>query len=195
MARTGNGFALPKSNAEIERCMQGVSPVSIINSSRIDVSQVKQLPMPKAVKLSDDQIAEMRKMKERMYTRPVGPPDNAPENIYATVKVDGKVVATLYNSGGSATSNAVGAKLGDMLMHPDGSGPQLAQSRAEMIAKALGGTIEKAPTAQTQAQWNARPPREYYIDYAAMAADPWLNPSATSQVATQLLAQGQDVPA
>jgi hypothetical protein len=169
--------------------------MSTIYSSRIDVSQVKQLTAAKAVKLSDSQIAEMRKMKERMYTRPVGPPDNAPENIYATVKVAGKVVATLYNGGGSETSNAVGAKLGDMLMHPDGAGPQLAQSRAEMIAKALGGTIEKAPTAQTQAQWNARPPRQYYIDTAAMAADPWLNPSATSQVNAQLLAQEQDIAA
>ena len=33
-------------------------------------------------------------------------PDNAPQNTYATIKVDGQVVATLYNSGGSATSGA-----------------------------------------------------------------------------------------
>ena len=32
-------------------------------------------------------------------------PDNAPQNIYATVKVNGKVVATLYNGGSTAMTN------------------------------------------------------------------------------------------
>jgi hypothetical protein len=170
--------------------------VSTINSSPISVSQVKQLPMLRAIKLSDSQIAEMRKTMEAMYTRPVGPPDNAPQNLYAEVKVNGKVVARLYNSGCSETSNVVGADLQDFLMNPDGSGPQLAQTRAERIAAAVGGTVVKASTAQTQAQWEARPPRQFYTDYAAMAADQRLQSqamAARSQVAAQLLAQTQDV--
>jgi hypothetical protein len=84
-------------------------------------------------------------------------PDNAPQNIYATVKVDGKVVATLYNAGSSAMTNQAAAKLGD-LQDPPGliGGPDLAQWRAERIAKAVGGTIEKAPTAITQSAWTPR---------------------------------------
>ena len=163
--------------------------------SHININQLKLLPTPPAIKMSDSQIAQQRADLEAQYRRPAGEPDNAPENVYARVKVNGKVVATLYNSGASETSNAVGAQLQNMLMHPDGTGPQLAQSRADKIAAALGGTVEKAPTAQTPAQWAARPPRESYTDYAAMAADQrWQaqQASAKSQVAAQLLAQGQD---
>lgn len=172
--------------------------MSIINSSPINISQLKLLPMPAMRKLSDSEISAQRAAMEAMYSRPVGPPDNAPENLYAQVKVNGKVVATLYNSGCSETSNAVGGQLQDLLMNPQGSGPQLAQTRAEQIAAALGGTVVKASTAQTQAQWEARPPRQFYIDYAAMAADQRLQNqamAARSQVATQLLAQAQDVTA
>ena len=84
-------------------------------------------------------------------------PDNAPQNIYATVKVNGKVVATLYNSGSSAMTNDAAAKVGD-LQDPPGlnGGPDLAQWRAERIAKAVGGTVEKASTAITQSEWKPR---------------------------------------
>ena len=84
-------------------------------------------------------------------------PDNAPQNIYATVKVNGKVVATLYNGGSSVMTNAAAATVGD-LQDPPGlnGGPDLAQSRAERIAKAVGGTIEKASTAITQSAWRPR---------------------------------------
>ena len=84
-------------------------------------------------------------------------PDNAPQNIYATVKVNGKVVATLYNGGSSAMTNAAAGKVGELPDPGLNSGPNLAQWRAEYIAKAIGGTIEKAPTAITQAQWTPRP--------------------------------------
>ena len=84
-------------------------------------------------------------------------PDNAPQNIYATVKVNGKVVATLYNSGSSAMTNDAAGKVGD-LQDPPGlsGGPDLAQWRAEHIAKAVGGTVEKASTAITQSEWTPR---------------------------------------
>jgi hypothetical protein len=88
-------------------------------------------------------------------------PDNAPQNIYATVKVNGKVngkvVATLYNGGSSAMTNAAAGAVGD-LQDPPGlnGGPDLAQWRAEHIAKAVGGTVEKASTAITQSEWRPR---------------------------------------
>ena len=84
--------------------------------------------------------------------------DDAPQNTYATVKVNGKVVATLYNGGSVTMTNAAAATVGD-LQDPPGliGGPDLAQSRAERIAKAVGGTIEKAPTAIKQSEWTPRP--------------------------------------
>jgi len=84
-------------------------------------------------------------------------PDNAPQNIYATVKVNGKVVATLYNGGSSAMTNDAAGKVGD-LQDPPGlnGGPDLAQWRAEHIAKAVGSTVEKASTAITQSAWKPR---------------------------------------
>ena len=84
-------------------------------------------------------------------------PDNAPQNIYATVKVNGKIVATLYNAGSSLMTNDAAAKVGD-LQDPPGliGGPDLAQWRAERIAKAVGGTVEKATTAITQSAWKPR---------------------------------------
>jgi hypothetical protein len=84
-------------------------------------------------------------------------PDNAPQNTYATVKVGGKIVATLYNAGSVAMTNEAAAKVGE-LQDPSGlkGGPDLAQWRAERIAKAVGGTVEKASTAITQSAWTPR---------------------------------------
>ena len=79
--------------------------------------------------------------------------DDAPQNTYAQVKVDGKVVATLYNGGSSTITNEAAAKLGDLQDPPGLSGPNLAQWRADNYARLLGGTVEKAPTAITQSQW------------------------------------------
>ncbi|HEX2113280.1 MAG TPA: hypothetical protein VHM01_02645 [Alphaproteobacteria bacterium] len=113
----------------------------------------------------------MQKLLEARFTRPVGEPDNAPSELYADVKVGSKVIARLYNSGGCETPNAFsGVQFGG----PDEAGltgPALAQHRAEKIAKAYGGTIEKADTAVTQAEYDARPPRQFYIDYEALNAE------------------------
>ena len=84
-------------------------------------------------------------------------PDNAPQTTYATVKVNGKIIATLDNSGSSAMTNEAAAMVGG-LQDPPGltSGPELAQWRAERIAMATGGTIEKAASAMTQSEWTPR---------------------------------------
>jgi len=139
-------------------------------SEGIKVSDLIQLnpgalqPAPQSV------IDQMNAAMKQMFTYPLGPPDNAPENTYATVKVNGQVVATLYNSGCSEMTNAAGAAMDGLEDPPGLQGPMLAQWRAEQYAKRLGGTVEKAPTAQDQQTWNARPPREYFFDEAAMNA-------------------------
>lgn len=151
--------ALPASDA-------GASTVAENAGHGIPVSELKQIDTSKLKAIS---IADLPELRDRMATAWLDTqaaearmatevPDNAPQNIYATVKVNGKVVATLYNGGSSVMTNAAAAAVGD-LQDPPGlnGGPALAQARAERIAKALGGTIEKAPTAITQSKWTPRP--------------------------------------
>ena len=92
------------------------------------------------------------------------PADNRTDNIYARIQVNGKTVATIYNTGASETSNALARKA---KQSEDGQGPELAQKRAEELAAASGGTIVKANTALTQAQWQAQ-----QADKAGAIVDP-----------------------
>jgi hypothetical protein len=129
----------------------------------IPVSDVKKLDMTglKIVSIRDN--PELRDLIASNWLRmhaveaATEVSDDAPQNTYATVKVDGKVVATLYNGGSVTMTNQAAAMAGD-LQDPPGlnGGPDLAQWRAEHIAKAVGGTIEKASTAITQSGWKPR---------------------------------------
>jgi len=131
---------------------------------RIDVSQVKPLSDAKPISAADDPV-----LRDLMATHwliahdtsasPSDVPDNAPENVYAQVKVGGKVVATLYNAGSSAMTNQAAATIGKLEDPPGLSGPDLAQWRADQYAARLGGTVEKASTAVTQSQWTPRESR------------------------------------
>lgn len=81
---------------------------------------------------------------------------NSPEDAYATVSVNGTVVATLYNNGTARLTNEAAAQVGSLPSMGEGEtavGPELAQKRAQEIAKALGGTISTASTAQSQGEW------------------------------------------
>jgi hypothetical protein len=159
------------------------SPASPTDYSEgIKVDDLKRLDVTlKAVPISQEMKDRINASIKQMFTYPLGPPDNAPENIYATVKVNGQVVATLYNSGCSAMTNAAGAAMDGLEDPPGMEGPMLAQWRAEQYAKKLGGTVEKASTAIDQQKWNARPPREYFFDEAAMNAYLDANKAAAAQ--------------
>ncbi|TWB65115.1 hypothetical protein [Bradyrhizobium sacchari] len=127
---------------------------------RIDVSQVKPLTA-KPISAADDPVLRDLMATHWLIAHETNAPqdvvaDNAPQNIYAQVKVDGKVVATLYNAGSSAMTNQAAAKIGRLEDPPGLSGPDLAQWRADNYARLLGGTVEKAPTAITQSQWTPR---------------------------------------
>ena len=93
---------------------------------------------------------------------------------YATVRVDGKVVAEIDNNGFVKTSSALGAELADGLPgQVNGrTGPVLAQARAEYIAGLLGGKVEKSASALTQHQFEALPKPRISVDHAAVEADP-----------------------
>jgi hypothetical protein len=153
--------ALTRADALPEKAGADESATAAKPSQGIPVSDLKKLDISlKAVSLDpefrDRMATAWLQMQAALSSTEV--PDNAPQNTYATVKVNGKVVATLYNGGSAEMTNAAAAAVGD-LQDPPGlmGGPDLAQSRAERIAKALGGTIEKAATAITQSEWKPRP--------------------------------------
>ena len=131
-------------------------PVSAVKA--LDMSGLKVISIRDNPELRDLMASNWLRMQAAASAAAAAEvPDNAPQNIYATVKVDGKVVATLYNGGSSAMTNGAAAMVGDW-QDPPGltGGPDLAQWRAELFAKAVGGTIEKAPTAITQSEWKPR---------------------------------------
>ncbi|HEY8335537.1 MAG TPA: hypothetical protein VIQ05_17235 [Tardiphaga sp.] len=79
---------------------------------------------------------------------------------YADVKVGGKVVATLLNSGTAVMTNEAAQSIGDLADPPGLTGPDLAQWRADSYARLLGGSFEKATTAIPQSQ--STPPQASY---------------------------------
>jgi hypothetical protein len=150
--------ALPTDGADAgaaaETAKQGI-PVSALKA--IDPSVLKIIPVKDLPELRDLMAGNWIRMKSFETTAATDVPDNASQNTYATVKVKGKVVATLYNGGSVAMTNQAAAMAGD-LQDPPGlnGGPDLAQWRAERIAKAVGGTVEKASTAIAQSAWKPR---------------------------------------
>lgn len=151
-------------------------------------------------KADPDFMAKIEKIKELEYTKPKNLEDHPSQKLYAEVVLDGKTVAKLYNSGVMETSNAAYGKISklDSVSDPQGSGPVLAQQRAEEIAKALGGTVVMSKDALTPTQWAKVPPVEFEVDYAAMAADAARESaeardgSAETLVKTQIIATQQN---
>jgi hypothetical protein len=128
-----------------------VSALKKLDSAGLSIISVKDNPQ-----LRDQMATNWLNMRADESALATNVPDNAPQNIYAIVKVDGKVVATLYNGGSSVMTNDAAAKVGSLPDPGPNGGPNLAQSRADYIAKAIGGTIEKAETAITPSQWTPR---------------------------------------
>lgn len=145
------------------------------SSLRFDVNALKKLDIASADirQVTDAEKAEFKKIQEIAYTRPVNLENHPSQKAYAEVMVNGKSVAKVYNSGAMETSNALYGKIGKLesVKNPQGTGPMLAQQRAEDIARALGGTVVKSSTALSSAQWAQVPPVTFEVDYAAMERD------------------------
>lgn len=144
--------------------LQPVVPAATEAETRefpVDISQVKPLSGAKVISAADNPVLRDLMATHWLIAHQTEAPqsvvaDNAPENTYAQVKVDGNVVATLYNGGSSVMTNAAAAKIGKLEDPPGLSGPDLAQWRADRYAELLGGKVEKASTAITQSQWTPR---------------------------------------
>lgn len=145
------------------------------NAFSVDLSTVK--PAAGNIKLapvSSEMIAGFRHVIDDLANRvPVDLENHPSQQVYAEVKVGGKVVATLSNGGLCTMSNAMAARLANLpsMKNPQGSGPQLAQQRAEEIARALGGRVEKAETAMTPAEYARVPPIQFRTAYDAAARE------------------------
>jgi len=146
-------------------------------------------------KLTPEQTARMQEIWKNQFRIPTGKPDNHTDNIYATVKVNGQVVATLYNSGCAETSNATYGDVRNLPSMGEGetlTGPELAQKRAEEIARKMGGTVEKAATALKPGQW-APAKAEWTYDYEAMAAaQAAMDAAAKTRFETQAIGQNNN---
>jgi hypothetical protein len=137
---------------------------------RVDVGNLISLNLKPS--LSPVPADFMQKLLEAQFTRPVGEPDDAPGQLYAEIKVGNKTIGKVYNSGCCETPNSFAGRVEFGGPDEDGlTGPELAQHRAEKIAKACGGIIVTNETAVTQAEFDARPPRQFYVDYEAMNAE------------------------
>jgi hypothetical protein len=168
-----SGAALPHlrpASTSASQATSGLQPVvtepteatdAAFSSFRVDVSQVKPLQGAKLTSVADNPVlrdlmaANWLRTHDTGATQPVVS-DDAPQNTYAQVKVDGEVVATVYNGGSSTMTNAAAGKIGKLEDPPGLAGPELAQWRADNYARLLGGTVEKSSTAITQSQWAPR---------------------------------------
>ncbi|MCK1518233.1 hypothetical protein IVB22_38285 [Bradyrhizobium sp. 190] len=150
--------ALPAAGADAGATAANAKPgIPVSAVKALDISGLKIISIRDIPELRDRMASNWLRMQAANSAAVTDVPDNAPQNIYATVKVNGKVVATLYNAGSSAMTNDAAGKVGDW-QDPPGliGGPDLAQWRAEHFAKAVGGTVEKASTAITQSEWKPR---------------------------------------
>lgn len=123
-------------------------------------------------------IEQMKAALEGAHSQAVGPdPSRYPAlQTYASVVVNGQIVATIDNQGVYKTSPDVASKLSHLLPNDfaGGNGPDLAQARADIMARALGGKVVKADTALSQGQFLSLPEyrQEWAVDHAAMLNDP-----------------------
>jgi hypothetical protein len=142
----------------------------------LELSKMKPIDMSKMsiqkLTLEEENAfkAETKEVIEGMFT---GPVDKTGAGDYAKVVANGKTVATLSNEGYAEMSNGL-LHIGTTLPN-DGGGPELAQRRAEAIAKATGGTVVKQASAMTQSQWNQRDPIKSMVDFAQMEREGFLD--------------------
>ncbi|NTI64194.1 hypothetical protein G6L85_22015 [Agrobacterium rhizogenes] len=177
----------------------------LFTTSRIDVSDLKpinisELPEEQYQSFIDADQQRMeanRQYLENQYTQQSTAPDlsnYSGTKSYATVTVAGNVVATIDNQGVVTSNGALSERLQAQL--PDSlngtNGPNLAQARADFIAKMLGGQVEKTSTAITQSQFNALPSIETpqaKIDYKGLKNDPLYQPLQNMQASLENMKQ------
>lgn len=147
-------------------------------SVRPMTATLKPVPLSEAPEDLFQQVMAAKKgMLENDYRQHPVTSNNPTYSKYASIVVNGKVVAEIDNHGFVETSNAMAGSCSDAIKQADSqagvsSGPLLAQARAESIAKSVGGTIVMAQTAMSQKAFDAVPQPKVTINYSAMKNDP-----------------------
>ncbi|WP_428568829.1 MAG: hypothetical protein ACP59X_10090 [Solidesulfovibrio sp. DCME] len=154
-------------------------------ASRVDLASVRSVSATlKAVPLaeaSDDLFEQIMTAKKTMlendYSQLPATFTNPTYAKYASIVVNGKVVAEIDNHGFVTASNSIAGSCSDAISKADmsagvSSGPLLAQARAEHIAESVNGSIVMAQTAMSQSAFDAVPQPKVTIDYEAMRRDP-----------------------
>jgi hypothetical protein len=119
--------ALPATDADDRAVADTAQGIPVSQLRKLDTSGMKIIAVKDVPELRDLIATAWLRTQATNETAGTDVPDNAPQNIYATVEVGGKVVATLYNGGSCAMTNAAAATAGDL--PNSGGGPDLAQSR------------------------------------------------------------------
>jgi len=164
----------------------GIKPIDMSKLKLFHVSEAPEEEYRRFMETSES-------MLKHKYSAVSGLTNNPTYNDYATVKVGGKVVATVNNQGFVQSSNAIGSKLrtsGMPGLVNGQNGPVLAQARAEFIADLLGGEVVKSSTAMTQSQFKGVPAPRTIVDLEAMKQDPgYAMLEKTREARTLFLAQ------
>lgn len=149
---------------------------SVANLRPIDMSKVKAIKLSEAPEaMFQDFVKATEGMLRSSHLKMPDTTSSPAFQDYARVMVNGKEVARLGNSGMVEMSNSLAAKLDGILpneSHYGGNGPALAQTRAETIARALGGSVVMAKTAISQERYDSLPTLTPTVDYEAMRQDP-----------------------
>lgn len=166
-------------------------PINSPHVRAIDAVKMKMFHISEAPEdVYKNFIEASEKVLEAKHRNQPDTDDNPAYKEYATVKVNGEIVAKIDNNGFVETSNALGNKLRKLAFDDTGNGPALAQERAEKIADLLGGEVVKSSTALTQSAFNAIPKPDITIDYQAMRDDPmYVQLQRSKEARTLFLAQ------
>lgn len=160
--------------------LANLTPVDISALKFTHISELPEDEYQKATKALAGLIEGHESLLLHEYSDHSPPPSSfigGRTYTYARVMIGGSVVATIDNQGAVTSDNPFGEKLRDLLPGSlnGKNGPELAQARAELVAKLAGGRVETAPTAMTQAAFDALPLLFDWrpaVDQAAMDRDP-----------------------
>jgi hypothetical protein len=156
--------------------IQAGIPINQPGVKPLDMSKLKMFNIAEASEeVYQRYIENSEKVLEARYSQAPDTSNSPAYKPYATVQVNGKTVAEIDNHGFVETSNALSSKLNGKLGEIDQqigtNGPVLAQARAEIIAKLLGGEVVKSSTALTQSQFDAIPEPRSNVGFEAMKED------------------------
>lgn len=142
--------------------------MTTIDRHQINISDVRRLP--------DDMVVRWAGINTSGFDRKLFT-EMLQDKPHAEIQVDGRTVATISSNGYLTTTKALALRLQDVVGKEDAGrrGTELADERADKIARALGGEVVRstAALAQIQAITPVATPATVRIETASMAEGPF----------------------